>query len=85
MKELLDALDAWRAEGIEVGRAVVVDVLVSSAHPFDWRIRANLADAFEGSDLPFRAGLAAPPNPPDVPDGFDVPAGRFNYFRQFHH
>lgn len=34
-----------------------LDVLVSSAHPFDWRIRANLADAFEGSDLPFRVDV----------------------------
>ena len=34
-----------------------LDVLVSSAQPFDWRIRTDLADAFEASDLRFRVDV----------------------------
>ena len=31
MKELLDTLDAWRADGVDVGRAVVVRTFGSRA------------------------------------------------------
>ncbi|MEX2011669.1 MAG: XdhC family protein, partial [Chloroflexota bacterium] len=33
MKELLETLDAWRAEGIDVGRAVVVRTFGSAPRP----------------------------------------------------
>ena len=34
-----------------------LDILISSPTPLDWRARADLQDAFEASNLPFRVDV----------------------------
>ncbi len=34
-----------------------LDILISTAEPLTWRHRADLLDAFEASDLPFRVDM----------------------------
>ena len=34
-----------------------LDILISQPRPLDWRARADLADAFEASSLPFRVDV----------------------------
>ena len=34
-----------------------LDILISSSTPLDWRARADLQDAFEASNLPFRVDV----------------------------
>lgn len=34
-----------------------LDILIDAPHALDWRDRADLADAFEASDLPFRVDV----------------------------
>jgi uncharacterized protein len=34
-----------------------LDILVASPKPLDWRVRADLQDAFEASNLPFRVDV----------------------------
>ena len=51
---------AWVFGSRATGRARPysdLDILISSAAPLDWRARADLQDAFEASNLPFRVDV----------------------------
>ncbi len=51
---------AWVFGSRATGRARQysdLDILIARAKPLDWRERANLCDAFEASDLPFRVDI----------------------------
>jgi uncharacterized protein len=51
---------AWVFGSRATGRARPysdLDILISSPTPLDWRARADLQDAFEASNLPFRVDV----------------------------
>ena len=51
---------AWVFGSRATGRARPysdLDILISSPAPLDWRARADLQDAFEASNLPFRVDV----------------------------
>jgi uncharacterized protein len=51
---------AWVFGSRATGRARPysdLDILISSPAPLDWRARADLRDAFEASNLPFRVDV----------------------------
>lgn len=51
---------AWVFGSRATGRARPysdLDILISSPKPLDWRARADLQDAFEASNLPFRVDV----------------------------
>ena len=51
---------AWVFGSRATGRARPysdLDILISSPVPLDWRARADLQDAFEASNLPFRVDV----------------------------
>jgi uncharacterized protein len=53
-------LKAWVFGSRATGRARPysdLDILISSPVPLDWRARADLRDAFEASNLPFRVDV----------------------------
>lgn len=53
-------LQAWVFGSRATGRARPysdLDILISRPQPLDWRARANLTDAFEASNLPFRVDI----------------------------
>jgi uncharacterized protein len=53
-------IKAWVFGSRATGRARPysdLDILISSAAPLDWRARADLQDAFEASNLPFRVDV----------------------------
>jgi uncharacterized protein len=53
-------IKAWVFGSRATGRARPysdLDILISSAAPLDWRTRADLKDAFEASNLPFRVDV----------------------------
>ncbi len=54
------SVQAWVFGSRATGRARPfsdLDILVSAPQPLDWRARADLADAFEASILPFRVDV----------------------------
>ena len=53
-------IKAWVFGSRATGRARPysdLDILISSPTPLDWRARADLQDAFEASNLPFRVDV----------------------------
>ena len=53
-------IKAWVFGSRATGRARPysdLDILISSPMPLDWRARADLQDAFEASNLPFRVDV----------------------------
>jgi predicted nucleotidyltransferase len=51
---------AWVFGSRATGRARPysdLDILITSSAPLDWRARADLQDAFEASNLPFRVDV----------------------------
>lgn len=53
-------IKAWVFGSRATGRARPysdLDILISSPAPLDWRARADLQDAFEASNLPFRVDV----------------------------
>lgn len=54
------SVKAWVFGSRATGRARPysdLDILISSPAPLDWRARADLQDAFEASNLPFRVDV----------------------------
>ena len=54
------SIQAWVFGSRATGRARPysdLDILISSPTPLDWRARADLQDAFEASNLPFRVDV----------------------------